>query len=99
MHPRRWYERLRQDADARDLRAVASVHLGQRNAVAGTSIASTFPGRALLVAGGYACTEDLPSPDGDDLDDARAELGRLDDLDADTLDSILDTLGYDLTET
>lgn len=99
MHARRWYERLRQSADAEGLTAIASVRLGERNAVSGTALPAAFPGRTALVASGYACTEDLPDPSGDDVDDARAELGRVEDLDPDTLDTILTTLGYDLSET
>lgn len=97
MHTRRWNELLRQSADAEGLCAVASVRLGERNAVSGTSIPSTFPGRPALVASGYACTEDLPDPSCDDVDDARAELERVEDLDPDTLDTILTTLGFSET--
>lgn len=96
MHARRWYERLRQTADAEGLCAVASVRLGERNAVSGTTLPTSFPGRAALVTSGYACTEDLPDSTCESVDDARAELDRIEDLDADTRDLILETLGFEL---
>lgn len=98
MHPRRGYERLRQAAEAEGLRAVASVRLGERNAVSGTAIPTNHPARAALVAAGYACTEDLPDPDVDALDDAQAELERMG-VAGDDLDALLVHLGYDLSET
>lgn len=98
MHPRRWNERLRQAADAERLTALASVRLGQRNALSGTAIPSGHPSRTELLAAGYACTEDLPDPTGDALEDARDELERAG-LSADDADSLLTYLGYDLSET
>lgn len=98
MHARRWHERLRQSAEAEGLGAVASVRLGNRNAVSGTAIPTTHPSRAALVAAGYACTEDLPDPTADALDDAQSELGRAG-VAGDDLDALLTHLGYDLSET
>lgn len=97
MHPRRWRERLRQSAEAEGLRAVASVRLGERNALPGTPLASGFPWRASLVAAGYACVEDLPHPADDARADAERELGRVEPVAADTdtdLDQLLSTLGF-----
>lgn len=99
MHPRRWRERLRQAAEAEGQWAIASVRLGERNALSGTSIPAGFPWRASLLAAGYRCTEDLPDPTCEGRDDAEAELSRVEpvaadaDSDADT-DSILSTLGF-----
>ena len=98
MHARRHYERMRQAAEAERLCAIASVRLGERNAVAGTVLPSGHPSRARLLAAGYARTEDLPDPTADDIDDARAELARAD-IEADDVDALLTHLGYDLSET
>ncbi len=97
MHARRWAERLRQAAEGERHAAVASVRLGQRNALAGTALPSDHPSHAALLAAGYACTEDLPDPSGDDLDDARAELLRAD-IGGEDADTLLQHLGYDLSE-
>lgn len=98
MHPRRWAERLRQAAEGERLTAIASVRMGQRNALAGTVIPSGYPSRTALLAAGYACTEDLPDPTGDDIDDARDELARAD-IGGEDADALLEHLGYDLSET
>lgn len=98
MHARRWYERQRQAAAGERLRALASVALGQRNALAGTALPAGYPSRAALLAAGYACAEDLPDPTGDALEDARDELARADLLGEDA-DALLTHLGYDLSET
>lgn len=97
---RRWFERLRQSALAEGLVAVAAARLGERDAVPGPAIPAGFPGRAALVRAGYASLDDLPSPDLDDLDDARAELERVDGIedtpnpDLDPVDAILRQRGF-----
>lgn len=98
MHTRRWYERLRQSAEAEHQRALESVQRGQRNAIAGTAIPSGYPSGAALLAAGYVCTEDLPDPTGDALDDARDELGRVEGMSPDDIDDLLKHLGFDLSD-
>lgn len=98
MNLRRWQERLAQAAEGQVFWGLGTVFRGGRNAISGTALAAPFPGTALLLAAGYACVEDLPDPDLDDIDDARAELERVADLDPDTLDLILAARGFDLTE-
>lgn len=95
---RRWHERLRQAAEGERQRTIQGVQLGLRNAISGTSIPSGHPSRAALLAAGYLCTEDLPDPASDAVDDARAELERAGVL-GDEADALLTHLGYDLTET
>jgi hypothetical protein len=97
MHPRRWQERQRQAAEAERRTALASVFLGQRNAVSGTEIPAGHPSRTALLAAGYACTEDLPDPAYDGPDDTRDELMRAD-IGGDDADTLLEHLGYDLSE-
>ena len=97
MHARRWQERQRQSAEAERLTALASVFLGQRNAVSGTAIPVGYPSRAVLLAAGYVCTEDLPDPDFEGSDDARAEFERAGVIGED-LDALLTHLGF-TTET
>lgn len=89
---------MRQGAEAEGLHAVASVRLGNRNAVSGTSIPTGYPSRTELLAAGYACTEDLPDPTVDAVEDARAELERAG-IAGDDNDALLTHLGYDLSET
>lgn len=98
MRQRRWYERLRQSAEAEHQRALESVQRGQRDAVSGTAIPAGYPSREALVDAGYVCTEDLPAPDGDSLDDARDELGRVEGLSPDDIDALLAHLGFDLSD-
>ncbi len=98
MHQRRWYERLRQSAEAEHQRALESVQRGQRNAVPGTAIPTGYPSRTELLAAGYVCTEDLPDPTADALDDARDELGRVEGLSPDDIENLLTHLGFDLTD-
>lgn len=98
MESRRWHERLRQAAEGERQRAVQGVQLALRNAISGTAIPAGHPSRAALLAAGYVCTEDLPDPTGDDVDDARAELERAGVL-GDEADALLTHLGYDLSET
>lgn len=97
MHARRWEERQRQRALAEKSRALAGVHLGRRNAIAGTSLPAPFPARALLLAAGYGALEDLPVPPGDDDDDAFAELLRAG-LDLDDATAVLEARGFTLDE-
>lgn len=77
MHLRRHYVELRARALSEGSRAIASVVLGQRDAVPGTALPLAFPHRAALLAAHYACVEDLGDPASDPYpDDARAELRR-----------------------
>ncbi len=99
MHSRRWQEQLRQAAEAEGLRAVASVRLGERNALPGTPIPVGFPWRASLLAAGYRATEDLPHPASEGREDAARELARLELVPADAgddadSDHLLSTLGF-----
>lgn len=75
MHLRRYYSVLAAAADLEGSPAAASVALGLRAAIAGTSHAVDFPHRGDLIAAGYLCLEDLPDLAADpDPDTARTAL-------------------------
>ena len=76
-HPRRQYLLIALTARQRGEDAIWYVARGQQQAIAGTALPASLPGRDLLVAAGYECTEDVDGARADELTKA-AGLSRRD---------------------
>lgn len=76
-HPRRMYLLLALTSRERGEDGIWYIARGQQQAIAGTPLPADLPGRALLVAAGYECTEDVRGADARELTKA-AGLNRRD---------------------